>query len=601
MKNSEKTVLAAISVLITYIAMTFLTSAQSFKGGFDIRLFLFALTQNVAMKLFLSICVGFIVYLWDTDTLNETKSRTVGDNQHGSARFATDAECRKVYTYVSPGREQKSGIVLAKQKHIWIVDTTEDSVILVAPPGTGKTKCIINANIIYNALCFRNVPKKSSSMIILDNKGECLKTTGGALRKLGYKTPYLDFRNPLKSYCYNLMINVNNAIDRYKSAKTDEERIISYALAEKHAKILANSIISNINTHKSSSESFFDDTSKGLVTGMILLVSIYGESDERHIISVFKLIVELNGLEEGSTATVQKSRLEGLLKFIDDDRIINYVGPATTADSRTSMNVFSSALAHLVDFIDAELEQMICTHSIEFDSEDFIKNPTAIYIICPDDNTTRHFFASLFIRSLMNELIAQAESNPSSRLDRNVLCVWDEFGNTPPIKDVDVLITAARSRGIRFILSLQSLSQLSKIYGREISEIIRDAVQMMMFSRVSPSSETTANTLSKLLGNRTVLSASESKSSGKRSVTKSMIGKPLMSPDELTRIPIGTWIVTKAGAFPCKIKAPMLSDSVKNLPPFEDRRTVKIGRINYLSSAKIKGKTKGRLTKGMFD
>ncbi len=171
MKKSDKYILVFLAALATYIGMTFLTSANSFKGGFDIRLFLVAaLTDRVVFKALLSIMIGLLVYLCDTDTLNQTKARTVGDNQHGSARFATEAECHKVYTYVAPGKERLSGIVLARQKHTWIVDTTEDSVILVAPPGTGKTKCIINANIIYNAECYRNVPEKSSSMIILDNR-----------------------------------------------------------------------------------------------------------------------------------------------------------------------------------------------------------------------------------------------------------------------------------------------------------------------------------------------------------------------------------------------------------------------------------------------
>ncbi len=597
MKNAEKYVLGGIVSVAVYAALTAMMSVETVKGGFDFRLFLLAIvSDNVAVKLLISICIGVIVCLFDNDTLNGTKSKTVGDNQHGSARFLTEKECRKTYDYVAKGNEKDSGIVLSRHKNNWIVDTTQDSMLLIAPPGTGKTKCIINANIIYNARC-----KNAASMIILDNKGECLKSTGGELQKLGYKTPYLDFRNPLKSYCYNLMNNVNQNIDRYKNTEDNAEKIKAYAKAETHAKILANSIIASISTHKSSSESFFDDTSKGLITGMVLLVSIYGEESERHIISVFRLIVELNGLEDGSTSTNQKSRLDELLKYIDDDRIINYVGPATSADSRTSMNVFSSALSHLVDFIDAELEQMICTHSTEFDAAGFVQNPTAIYIICPDDNTTRHFFASLFIRSLMNELIALAENAVTSCLPRKVLCIWDEFGNTPPIKDIDVLITAARSRGIRFILSLQSLSQLSKVYGREISEIIKDAVQMLMFSRVSPSSETTAVTLAKLLGNRTVLSASTSVSSGKRSNTRSMIAKPLLSADELTRIPIGTWIVAKAGNYPCKIKAPLLDNFEKNLPKFDDEKSVDIKKIRYIKSTKIKGKTRFGLKRGMFD
>ncbi len=116
-----------------------------------------------------------------------------------------------------------------------------------------------------------------------------------------YRTPFLDFREPLRSYRFNLMYNVNRYIDRYKAAQTEEDRLVAYGRAERYAKVLSESIVDNVDTeHTSDASQYFKETAKGLLTGIILLVSEYGGDDERHIISVFRLIIEMNGLDEGA-------------------------------------------------------------------------------------------------------------------------------------------------------------------------------------------------------------------------------------------------------------------------------------------------------------
>ena len=45
--------------------------------------------------------IGGLALLGDHYALNNIKSKTVGDGQHGTARWATDAEIRKTYALVS--------------------------------------------------------------------------------------------------------------------------------------------------------------------------------------------------------------------------------------------------------------------------------------------------------------------------------------------------------------------------------------------------------------------------------------------------------------------------------------------------------------------
>lgn len=552
-----------------------------------------------------------VIWVLTRSSLDNIKSEVVGDGQYGSARWATDKEKYSMYTKVHFSQESKPGYVVEvlPQKKMWVVDTSDQNIMQVAPPGAGKTKFCIIPTIYYNALVNSRTGNKGASLILTDCKGELFASCGEMLKKNGYRTPFLDFRNPLKSYRFNLLYNVNKYIDRYKAALDERERLINYGKAERYAKILSESIVDNIETDsKSDASQYFHETAKGLLTGIILLVSEYGDADERHIISVFRLIIELNGLDAGSSDVMQRSKLEKLLTYVDNDRIVNYVGPAMKADARTSMNVFSSALGKLVAFIDAELEQMVCGHSQELNDIDFISEPTAIFLICPDENTTRHFFASLYVRYMMNDLIEQASNNKGQRLNRDVLAIWDEFGNMPSIKDIDVLFTAARSRGIRFLISLQSYFQLEKKYSQRSAKIIRGACQIKMYTYLADEEE--AKALSEALGDMTVQSGSVSRSTRDGIWTEStsqsvqMIKRRLMTPDEIMQLPKGQFILRKAGSVSSRSNLVLYWTYLKQYPEPNMDVHYEIRIIDCLTEEIIKRKAqlkKNALTVGMFD
>lgn len=597
--------------ILSYLFLNFLFSLQELVIDFTLGSFLSKLPYLWYIKALVSLLAPLIAcWLMSRTSLDNIKSDVVGDGQYGTARWATDKEKYSMYEKIPFNKEMKPGYVvevLVKQR-IWVVDTSDQNIMQVAPPGAGKTKFCIIPTIYYNALVNARTGNRGASMILTDCKGELFSSCGEMLKKNGYRTPFLDFRNPLRSYRFNLLYNVNKYINQYKAAQTEEHKLINYGKAESYAKILSESIVNNIESeHTSDASQYFNETAKGLLTGIILLVSEYGDEDQRHIISVFRLIIELNGLDEGSSDVMQRSKLEKLLTYVDNDRIINYVGPAMKADARTSMNVFSSALGKLVAFIDAELEQMVCGHSQELNDMDFISQPTAIFLICPDENTTRHFFASLYIRYMMNDLLEQA-SNTGGRLNRDVLAVWDEFGNMPPIKNIDVLFTAARSRRIRFFISLQSYFQLEKNYSQKSAKIIRGACQMKMYTYLADEEE--AKALSEALGDRTVQSGSVSSSTrdgiwtDSTSQSVQMIKRRLMTPDEIMQLPQGEFILRKAGSVCARSKLSLYWKYLKQYPEPTMDVHYEIRPIDCLTEGRIKRKAqlkKNALTVGMFD
>jgi type IV secretion system protein VirD4 len=129
----------------------------------------------------------------------------------------------------------------------------------------------------------------------------------------------------------------------------------------------------------------------------------------------------------------------------------------------------------------------------------------------------------------------------------------DEFGTIPKIDSAEMMFSASRSRRVSMVPIIQSLAQLEKNYGKEGASIILDNCQDTIFGGFAPNSDT-AETLSKSLGNQTVMSGYVTTGKNDPSQSLQMMGRPLMSPDELKALPKGNFIVTKTGTHPMKTK-----------------------------------------------
>ena len=213
-------------------------------------------------------------------------------------------------------------------------------------------------------------------------------------------------------------------------------------------------------------------------------------------------------------------------------------------------SVMSTVLSRLNAFLDSELEQVLCFDSA-IDAEKFASEKSAIFLILPEEDTTKNFMAGLMIQNLSRELFAVADENGGKLQNRAVL-YCDEFGTMPPF-DVLPLFSAGRSRRLTLVPIIQSLAQLEKNYGKEGSEIIQDNCQDTIFGGFAPNSQT-AEVLSKALGNRTVLSESVSRGKNDPSQSLQMMERPLLTPDELKSIPKGNFIVQKTGQHPMRTR-----------------------------------------------
>ena len=337
-------------------------------------------------------------------------------------------------------------------------------------------------------------------------------------------------------------------------AREDPKNLAARAKAEKYAKILAKTIVNPDGDDSNRGQNaFFYDAAEGLLTSVILMLAEFLPPDEehpqerRHIVSVFKLVQDL--LEPSKVKG--KSHFQLLMgKLPPDHKARWFAGAALNSAEQAMASVMSTVLSRLNAFLDSELEQVLCFDSA-IDAEKFGSEKSAIFLILPEEDTTKNFMAGLMIQNLSRELFAVADEN-GGKLQNRVVLFCDEFGTMPPF-DVLPLFSAGRSRRLTLVPIIQSLAQLEKNYGKEGSEIIQDNCQDTIFGGFAPNSQT-AEVLSKALGNRTVLSGSVSRGKNDPSQSLQMMERPLLMPDELKSIPKGNFIVQKTGQHPMRTR-----------------------------------------------
>ena len=205
-------------------------------------------------------------------------------------------------------------------------------------------------------------------------------------------------------------------MDIYKSDKTNLQ---AKAKAEKYAKITAKTII-NIGGGDYSSmgqNAFFYDASEGLLASLILLIAEFGEKNERHIVSVFKMIQDLlTPIAEEKKAEKKgqpkpKNGFKILMEKLPDEHKAKWLaGSALFAADQAMMSIISTALSRLNSFIDSELEQILC-FGTAIDAEKFCNEKSAIFIVLPEEDISKYFMVSLIIQQLYREILVIADEN----------------------------------------------------------------------------------------------------------------------------------------------------------------------------------------------
>ena len=500
--------------------------------------------------------------------LNGIKSKTVGDGQHGAARFATGQELTRTFRKIpyTPQRCRRlgnkctelklpQGVVVGCQTKYkilrdrnsgkrWpfrlrkdtyaLVDTGDVHTMMIGAAGCGKTAFWLYPNLEYACAA-------GMSFLTTDTKGDLYRNYVNICKAYGFSTSVIDLRNPTKSDSFNLLHLVNKYTDLYKK----DASLAHKAKAEKYAKIIAKTLIFTEGDASSYGQNaFFYDAAEGLMTAVILLIAEFAEPSQRHIVSVFKLIQDLLG----PSGVKGKNQFQLLMERLPSEHKARwFAGAALNTSEQAMQSVMSTAMSRLNAFLDSELEQILCFDTA-IDAEKFCNEKCAVFVVLPEENPNTYFMVSLLIQQLYREILTVADEK-DGKLDNRVMFYCDEFGSLPPISSAEVMYSASRSRKLSIVSIIQSYQQLEKNYGKEGAAIIQDNCQLTIAGGFAPTSET-ADIISKALGSRTVMTGSVSRGHENASQSLQMTERPLMSADELKSMKPGSFVVMKTGSHP---------------------------------------------------
>ena len=502
----------------------------------------------------LFLVIALIIAIGDGSSLKSFKNKPVGNGQHGTARFATKGEVAKTYKQIPYAPQlwrngeqlpTVDGLIVGCNEGMGqmtaLVDDSDIHTLMIGASGVGKTANFLYPNIEY--CCAAGM-----SFVTTDSKADLYRNTATIAEKYyGYKVSVIDLRNPTRSSGYNMLYLVNKYMDLYKSTNRMEHK----AKAEKYAKITAKTIISSDgNNSDMGQNAFFYESAEGLLTSVILMIAEFCPPEKRHIISVFKLIQDL--LAPSGVKGV--SRFKMLMdKLPSEHKARWFSGAALNSSEQAMASVMTTAMSRLNAFLDTALEQILCFDT-SIDVEDFCNHKSAIYLVLPEEDNTKHFLVSLILQQLYREMLTVADEK-GGQLDKRVMIYGDEIGTLPKIEGLEMMFSASRSRKISIVAIIQSLAQFEKTYGKEGAEIIVDNCQCTLFGAFAPNSKT-AEAMSQNLGKQTVLSGTVTRSSGNGGTNRQlqMIERSLMTVDELKSMPKGHFVVMKTGCYPMKTR-----------------------------------------------
>ena len=373
---------------------------------------------------------------------------TLNKKDKGYSRWAKEREMKAVLYEVDPKapRAEHAGIpLISKNGKLW-VDDGEYHTLVIGSTGSGKTVSTVFPSI-------KVLAKKGESMILTDPKGELYEKTGGLLRKKGYDIILLNFRNPQRGNAWNPM---SLPYKLYKSGNKD-----------KAIELLDDLALNILYEEKSgNADPFWEKTSADYFSGLAL--GLFEDAPEEQI--------NLNSISMTTTVGEDKCGGSTYVKEyfnMKDPNSPAYINASGTimAPSDTKGSIISVFKQKIKLFSSRENLSEMLSYS-DFDMNTIGERPTAVFIIIQDEKKTYHSLATIFVKQCYETLIDVAQAH-GGKLPCRTNFLLDEFANMPPLKDVTTMITAARSRQIRFTLIIQNFAQLTQVYGKENAETIR--------------------------------------------------------------------------------------------------------------------------------
>ena len=432
------------------------------------------------------------------------------DIENGSSDWCEGGEQYKILS-------KNKGIILAEDNYLPVDKIGNVNVLVVGGSGSGKsaTYSIPNA---YQML---------GSYVFTDPKGELYDKTAGYLKANGYDIKVLNLVNPENSDGYNPLMHIQSEID---------------------VDVIANTIIKGQDSDGKGSDPFWDNNAEMLLKSLIYYLLEKRPKEEINLTSCAEMV----RAAASSNGTNLLRELMSELPLSHPART-NFQSVEVVAGSeKTYSSILSTLQSKLGKFDSQEIANVTSTNTINF--EDIANHKTAVYVISSDTHTAYNFLLTIFFAQMIQQLYNYADMN-GGRLKVPTYFILDEFANIGQIPDFDKKISTSRSRGISFSVILQNLDQLEAVYEKSYETIMGNCDTHVF---LGSNSFKTVEYFSKQLGETTIARDTKSTNRDKNfskqgySTSDQIMGRALMTPDELRRMDNELCIIFEKGLKPIK-------------------------------------------------
>lgn len=418
-------------------------------------------------------------------------------------------------------------------QHIAVSDTilSNRNMLIIGGSGSYKTTSVVTPNLL----------RATGSNVILDIKGDLLRKHGNYLKKHGVKIRVLNLINPEESDRYNPF--------RYMEKETDLIKLITNIQAA----------VKPPDAMKG--DPFWDDGVALYLQSMFYYEWLQSKEEKRNgtMNNILRFVnMESIRIDEEGTTQLQ-AEMDRLAKVKGD----NY---PPVRDYRKLKEGAAETVRSIIIMVNAMLR--LCeTASLKriFEDDDMDikslglgvdgnpKKKTALFLVMPDNDPSFNFLISMFYTQMFDVLTRTADFECGGSLPIHVRLWADEFYAGPKPKDTEVLMGTIRSRNISIVPVLQSIAQIKSVFQQDKWEIFMDNCAAVIYLGSGPASYSTHKYISDLLGEMTIDTREDSQTTGTHgnaSLQNRRLGRVLMTPAEVKRMPRKDCIIFLEGQYP---------------------------------------------------
>ncbi len=488
-----------------------------------------------------AIAAGFGGLLYVQKTLNNRQRRR--GEEHGSASWGTSRDIRRF-----AASAETENLLFTRSERLALDSRKTQrnlNALVIGSSGSGKSRYYV----------MPNLAQANTSFVITDPKGELYRETSTYLTERGYQVRVLNLIDFAASQTFNPLTYFNAAqaevdctilTENFVANTTGKKPAASGDFWEKAERALLNALISYVYATKGPDGSMVD------VVDMLARMQA-SESDENQrseIDLIYEAVDDLvaeTSSEDPDSFTEDALQTLGMLRF-SASQYRTY----TQGAGETKKSVIISLGVRMAPLHMAQIRRLLATDSIGLDR--IGQEKTALYLILPDTHAAFNFLAAIFYEQLFETNLRLADHSGTGRLAHQVQCFMDEFANIGLIPSFERKIAVMRSRGISVSVVIQNFSQGKARYKDDWETIVGNCDSLLFLGGTEKS---TTEYISKLLGKQTIVGSDTSQSKGRQgsySISDRRLGRELLTPDEIGRLPGDECIYILRGVRPFRSK-----------------------------------------------